>query len=152
MQLNPERQNYVAPKPNSSQSSNRQIHLPKAAAQPADKSPANEEHIFQKLAHQQEDLIDEHSDHIDSIVNCIKEDMGFLQEVKDSPTEILQYIEKTKSLLAKKMESILRFQQKLRMYEIEFERVHLVANNENANNDEIFLLKNENGDDSELLD
>ena len=112
-------------------------------------TPFTSDDLMNCLSHQQEDVIDEHSNHIDALVGCVKEDMNFLQEAKDSPTEILDYIHKTKMLLAKKMESILRFQKVLQAFEVNYHQVENPSYRGHA--DDVFLLQKEEHSELDLL-
>ena len=90
--------------------------------------------ILERVSQHQDILIEEHSNHIDSLVKFVKEDMNFLQSVKDTPTEISEYISLTKVLLEKKINSIKKFQGKLDLFEKEFKNLEKVSFKE----DEIF--------------
>lgn len=132
-------------------SSRQTLPLPKPQEMQKQKIKLQKE-MLHMLSHQQEDLIDEHSNHIDAIVGCVKEDMAFLQEVKDSPTEILHYIHQTKNLLAKKMESILRFQRKLQKFEVDFQALEGYDVGPESTNDDMFSLnKDQDEENVELL-
>ena len=90
--------------------------------------------ILERVSEHQDILIEEHSNHIDNLVKFVKEDMNFLQSVKDTPTEIGEYINLTKILLERKMESIRVFQSKLSLFEKEFKQLERLHSRE----DEIF--------------
>lgn len=107
------------------------------------------EELLNYLSNQQEEVIDEHSNHIDALVACVKEDMSFLQEAKDSPTEVLDYIHKTKELLGKKMESILRFQKILQKFEDDYQTLEEEGVKESS--EEVFSLQKEDYSNSNLL-
>jgi kinesin family protein 2/24 len=106
--------------------------------------------ILERVSQQQDILIEEHSNHIDDLVKFVKEDMGFLQTVKDTPTEISEYIHLTKILLDQKINSIIRFQKKLDVFEKEFKALEKI--NKNVYDEEIFEFKNYKNGDIGLLD
>lgn len=112
----------------------------------------DDEEFYQKLSSQQDDLIEAHSSHIDSFVSLIKEDMFLIQNVRDAPTDLFEYIQFSKDLIAQKREHLKRFERQLQRFETDFkqlEKERTVYDNEDFN-DEIFEMEDGNGMD--LLD
>lgn len=75
--------------------------------------------------------------------------MKLLQHIKNTPTQIRDYINQTKEMLEKKKEQIALFEQRLFMFESEFQK--LEGMNQEQEEDEIFNLDNQ-GTEHDLLE
>lgn len=77
----------------------------------------NEELLLQ-LTNKQDQLIEEHSNHIDKFVNLVKEDMKAIQGIKDTPMDILNYIQRSKDIIKMKRSNLDNFQNRLDEFEV----------------------------------
>ena len=69
------------------------------------------------LALKQDRLLEAHSEHIDGFVGLVKEDMRAIQGVRDTPAELLQYIARSREIIAAKQASLTRFEAQLAEFE-----------------------------------
>ena len=112
----------------------------------------DDEDFYQRLATYQDDLIESHSNHIDAFVGLVKEDMFLIQNVRDSPTDLFEYIKLSKELIAQKREQLHRFERQLQRFETELKHLEKEKVNFDTEdfNDEIFEM--DDGNDMDLLD
>jgi len=112
----------------------------------------DEDEFFNRLASFQDDLIETHSSHIDTFVGLVKEDMFLIQNVRDSPTDLFEYIKMSKELIAQKKEQLHRFERQLQRFEAELKHLEKERATYESDdfNDEIFEM--DDGNDMDLLD
>lgn len=75
------------------------------------------EKLLLQLTNKQDMLLEEHSNHIDRFVGLVKEDMKAIQGIKDTPLDILSYIQRSKEIVKMKQACLERFQVKLEEFE-----------------------------------
>jgi len=71
------------------------------------------EKLIKKILEEEEDLISNHRQHIDDVVDIIKQDMTLLQNVEEPQSDIEDYVTSLDNMLLKKMEMISTVRSKL---------------------------------------
>ena len=69
--------------------------------------------MIKVILEEEEELIGEHRQHIDDVVDIIKSDMGILQNVEEPQSDIEEYVDKLDNILQRKMQHILSLRSKL---------------------------------------
>ena len=78
-----------------------------------DKICGDHENLIKVILEEEEELISEHRQHIDDVVDIIKADMGILQNVEEPQSDIEEYVGKLDGILMRKMNHILGLRSKL---------------------------------------
>ena len=78
-----------------------------------DRICGDHENLIKVILEEEETLISKHRNHIDEVVDIIKQDMGILQTVEEPQSDIEEYVDKLDGILLKKMEHILGLRAKL---------------------------------------
>ena len=65
------------------------------------------ENLIQVILTMEEELIQNHRQHIDDVVDIVKQDMSLLQNVEEPQSDIEEYVDRLDSVLLKKMDHIL---------------------------------------------
>ena len=82
-------------------------------AEDIDKICGDHENLIKVILEEEEELIGEHRQHIDDVVDVIKSDMGILQNVEEPQSDIEEYVDKLDDILLRKMQHILSLRSKL---------------------------------------
>jgi len=75
------------------------------------------EQLLAQLAAKQDRLLEAHSEHIDRFVGFVKEDMRAIQGIKDTPAELLEYVQRSRQIISAKQASLDRFAAQLHDFE-----------------------------------
>ena len=78
-----------------------------------DRICGDHENLIKVILEDEEELISEHRNHIDTVVDIVKQDMALLQNVEEPQSDIEEYVDKLDSILLLKMEHILSLRSKL---------------------------------------
>ena len=82
-------------------------------AEDIDRICGDHEDLIKVILEEEETLISKHRNHIDDVVDIIKEDMATLQNVEEPQSDIEVYVSNLDGILMKKMEHILGLRSKL---------------------------------------
>lgn len=93
----------------------------------------------------QEQLLADHSEHIDKIVGLVKEDMNVIQSIQGKPTDLVDYLSRSKEVLAKKKSALKKFESILQSFDNELEEIENKRRKEGFD-DQVFGMR-ENGKD-----
>ena len=78
-----------------------------------DRICGDHENLIKVILEEEEGLISQHRQHIDNVVDIIKQDMSILQNVEEPQSDIEEYVDKLDGILMRKMEHILGLRAKL---------------------------------------
>ena len=97
-------------------------------------------------------LLDDHSNHLDGMVNLIKNDMGIISTLKNKDTDLNDYIRNARQVIKDKKKALVKFERILMSYENEFKELEKKQMNMDTDNfdDDIFEIDDPN--DNDLFD
>lgn len=111
-----------------------------------------DEEVMEMINDFRDQLLDDHSNHLDGMVNLIKNDMGIISTLKNKDTDLNDYIRNARQVIKDKKKALVKFERILMSYENEFKELEKKQMNMDTDNfdDDIFEIDDPN--DNDLFD